>query len=157
MVAGPLVTDNQFPDHYGWDVCQATRCRSWRDPTRSVPPRGPAHVRGRAAVVWTNNTAANQTKALEDAKLISDAAEDNNQTVADYYQENRDKAEEDRQEAERQQEAEQQEKQANVDASGSSSRPDNSAAAYSGSVQGKEFGRATGGLIKKPTKKKTKK
>ena len=97
---------------------------------------------------------AKQTKAIADAQRISDAAEDNNQTVADYYQENRDKAEEDRQETERQQEAENQEQQANVDASGSSSRPDNSAAAYSGSVQGKEFGRAKGGLIKKPTKKK---
>ena len=54
-------------------------------------------------------------------------------------------------------EAKKQEQQANVSATGSSSKPNNSAAAYSGSVQGKEFGRAKGGLIKKPKKKKTKK
>ena len=95
--------------------------------------------------------------ALESIKKIQDAAEDNNQTVADYYQENRDKAEEDRQEYTQQKEAIQQEQQANVSATGSSSRPNNSAAAYSGSVQGKEFGRAKGGLIKKPKKKKSKK
>ena len=97
---------------------------------------------------------AKQNKAIADAQRIRDAAEDNNQTVADYYQENRDKAKEDRQEYTQQKEAIQQEQQANVSATGSSSKPNNSAAAYSGSVQGKEFGRAKGGLIKKPTKKK---
>jgi len=55
--------------------------------------------------------------------------------------------------SENRQEAEQQEKQAN-ESSGSDSRPDNSASAYSGSVQGKEFGMNKGGLLKKPTKKK---
>ena len=101
---------------------------------------------------------AKQTKAIADAQRISDAAEDNNQTVADYYQQDKKEKQKQRDEAEdNRQEAERQEQQANVSATGSSSKPNNSAAAYSGSVQGKEFGRAKGGLIKKPKKKKSKK
>jgi hypothetical protein len=86
---------------------------------------------------------------------IKKEAEDNNQTVAETYQQDKKEKQKQSDEAEdNRQEAERQEEQANVDASGSSSQPDNSAAAYSGSVQGKEFGRAKGGLINKPTKKK---
>jgi hypothetical protein len=88
---------------------------------------------------------------------IKKEAEDSNQTVAETYQQDKKEKQKQRDEAEEnRQEAERQEEQANK-SSGSDSRPDNSASAYSGSVQGKEFGMNKGGLIKKRTKKKTKK
>ena len=80
---------------------------------------------------------------LESIKNIQDDADDNNQSIAEFYQDNRDKAEEDREEAERQDKAEKEEKASGGDSSKGS-----------GSVQGKDYGMNKGGIIKKRKKKK---
>ena len=109
---------------------------------------------------------AKQNKAIADAQRIRNAAEDNNQTVADYYQENRNKAEEDRQETNRQNEDAARGRGTTPVSEGGTGtagkgvidKTKDSASAYSGRTgSNREFGMNKGGLIKKPKKKKTKK